>query len=59
MVEELASLARQRRVTLLFGAAEAHCNNAVALKEFLAGKSPPRAERRKTKTSRPPRAARR
>lgn len=56
-VEELASLARRRRVTLLFGAAETRYNNAVALKEFLAGKSPPRAERRKAKTSRP-RAAR-
>lgn len=59
MVEELASLARRRRVTLLFGATETRYNNAVALGEFLAGISPLRARRRKAGTARPRRAARR
>lgn len=34
-VEELAKLAKERRVTLLFGAKDEQYNNAVALREYL------------------------
>lgn len=34
-VEDLAKLARERRVTLLFGAKDEEHNNAVALREYL------------------------
>ena len=45
----IRALAGEKRVTLLFGAADVECNNAVALVEYL-GTKPPRKARAKAKT---------
>lgn len=34
-IEELLDVAESRRITLVFSARDRHCNNAVALKEYL------------------------
>jgi uncharacterized protein YeaO (DUF488 family) len=38
LLAPLRALARKKRVTLLFGASDTECNNAVALSEFLRSK---------------------
>lgn len=55
-IAELAALARRRRVTLLFAAAEPRYNNAVALKAFLARKLSRRLGRNRANTAQKPSA---
>lgn len=52
----IRALAKSRRVTLLFAAADTECNNAVALMEYLGGKG--RRERGSRKKNSPARKAR-